>query len=102
VRIEVIFVTHDSIDLFFANHRRKINCRIIMADCETAQICREIKRMHERFGECPFIPQTYADLKGVPEFPIFLNPNIGEDSKNTRWLEPLRKLHMLLDCSQIC
>src|SRR5579863_7600901 len=74
-RIECLFPTHDTVVEFLANHRDEIGCRIIMADNQTARICREKRQMHELFADCNFAPNTYETLDLVKTFPIFLKPN---------------------------
>jgi hypothetical protein len=83
-RIDALFPTHDTVAVFFANHRNEIACRVIMADDETARICREKRRIYQLFGDCPFTPRTYGTLADVDSYPVFLKPNIGEGGKNTR------------------
>jgi len=83
-RIDALFPTHDTVAEFFANHRNEIACRVIMADDETARICREKRRIYQLFGDCPFTPRTYGTLADVDSYPVFLKPNIGEGGKNTR------------------
>jgi len=83
-KIDVIFPTHDTVAEFFANHRDEISARVIMADDETARICREKQRIYDVFSDCSFTPRTYDSLDDVDSFPVFLKPNIGEGGKNTR------------------
>jgi hypothetical protein len=83
-KIDVVFPTHDTVAEFFANHRSEIACRVIMADDETARVCREKRRIHERFADCAFAPRVYATPAAVDAFPIFTKPNIGEGGRNTQ------------------
>jgi hypothetical protein len=82
--IDAVFPTHDTVAEFFANHRSEIPCRVVMGDGETAKLCREKRRIHQLFEDCPFSPRTYARLEGVDSYPVFLKPNIGEGGRNTR------------------
>ena len=83
-RIDALFPTHDTVAEFFADHRKEIACRVIMADDETARICREKRRIYRLFAGCPFTPRTYGTLEEVDSYPVFLKPNIGEGGKGTR------------------
>ena len=83
-RIDALFPTHDTVAEFFANHRSEIACRVIMADDETARICREKQRIYQLIADCPFTPRIYGALADVDSYPVFLKPNIGEGGKNTR------------------
>jgi hypothetical protein len=83
-RIDALFPTHDTVVEFFANHRSQTACRVIMADNETARICREKRRIYQVFADCAFAPRLYASLEEVDRFPVFLKPNIGEGGRNTR------------------
>ncbi|MDB6059018.1 MAG: carbamoylphosphate synthase large subunit short form, partial [Verrucomicrobiales bacterium] len=83
-RIDVVFPTHDTVAQFFANHRSEIACRVVMADEETARICREKRRIHECFADCSFAPRTYSDASTVDVFPVFAKPNVGEGGRNTQ------------------
>jgi len=86
-RIDALFPTHDTVAEFFANHRNEVACRIIMADGETARICREKRRIYQLFGDCPFTPRIYETLESVNSYPVFLKPNVGEGGKNTRYVK---------------
>jgi hypothetical protein len=95
-KFDVIFPTHDTIAQFFANNREKIACRIIMADNETARICREKRRIHELFADCTFVPFTFASITEVSTYPVFLKPNIGEGGKGTHIIRTADEgLHIL-------
>ena len=85
-RIDVVFPTHDTVAEYFAIHRNKIPCRLIMADSETTKICREKRRVYQLFGDCPFLPRIYCQIGDVNSYPVFLKPNIGEGGKNTRYV----------------
>jgi len=83
-KIDVLFPTHDTVADFFANHRDKIECRIIMGDNETVNICREKLRIYRHFEDCPFTPRIYKKLEDVDKYPVFLKPNIGEGGNKAR------------------
>ncbi len=83
-RIDALFPTHDTVAEFFANYRNEVACRIVMADGETARICREKRRIYQLFGDCLFTPTIYETLESVESYPVFLKPNVGEGGKNTR------------------
>jgi hypothetical protein len=85
--IDVVFPTHDTVAEFFANRRSEIACRVIVADEETARICREKRRIHEKFADCAFAPRIYASPAAADAFPIFAKPNIGEGGRNTQILQ---------------
>ncbi len=83
--IDIIIPTHDTVSLFFAENRAKINAKIIAPDEKTARICREKDRTYKLFSDLDFVPEIYACVDDVPKsaFPIFLKPKIGEGGKNT-------------------
>jgi hypothetical protein len=95
-RIDVLFPTHDTVAHFFGDHREEVACRVIMAESETARICRQKRRIHELFASCSFAPHIHSNIATVDTFPVFLKPDIGEGSKNTHLLRtPDEAIHVL-------
>lgn len=79
--IDIIIPTHDTVSLFFAEHRSKIKANIIVSDYETARIAREKRLTYAKFKNESFCPKIYDSLNEVKEFPVFIKPNIGEGAK---------------------
>ena len=80
--IDIVFPTHDTVALFFAENRDRIHAKVIVSDKETALICREKLRTYHLFKNESFTPEVFHESAHL-EFPVFLKPNIGEGGKNT-------------------
>ena len=76
--IDFIFPTHDSIALFLAERRNEINARVIVADVNTALICRDKKKIYDLFSDCDFCPYIYEKFD---EFPVFIKPREGQGAQ---------------------
>lgn len=78
--IDLIFPTHDSVSLFFAENKDKINANILTPDLKTAKICRSKKDMYALFHGNDFIPKIYQIGKKI-DFPVFIKPDEGQGGK---------------------
>lgn len=73
--IDVIFPTHDTVADLFAKNKDKINAKVVVADEETAEICRDKQLTYDCFSKESFIPKIYKELT---EFPVFIKPRKGQ------------------------
>jgi predicted ATP-grasp superfamily ATP-dependent carboligase len=80
--IDVLIPTHDTVSLFFAEHRQEFACRVLCPSVRDALICREKRRTYELFQDTDFVPRTF-ESEAVHSFPVFVKPNRGEGSKNS-------------------
>ena len=58
--IDVVFPTHDTVAMFFADNRDEIHAKIIVAEKETAEICRDKAKIYNLFKEYDFCPKYYT------------------------------------------
>jgi len=96
--IDIIIPTHDTVSLFFAENRGKINAKIVAPDEQTARICREKDRTYKLFSDLDFVPKVYANVDSVPksDLPVFLKPKVGEGGKNTCKCDSLEDVRNVL------
>jgi hypothetical protein len=80
--IEYIIPTHDTVALFLAQNRERLNAKVVCSDLETADICRNKRKTYELFKNESFCPVVYADSNSIESFPVFIKPNIGEGGKD--------------------
>lgn len=74
-QIDVIFPTHDTVAEYMAEHQGEIHAKVISADAETSEVCRDKKKTFDLFSDCSFCPAIYT----APEcFPIFAKPRRGQ------------------------
>ena len=81
-RISIVFPSHDTVSLFLAENREKINARIAVPDVETARICRDKSLTYDLFRNYGFCPEIYG-WEEKPPFPVFIKPKFGEGGKRT-------------------
>lgn len=82
--IDVIFPTHDTVAEFFAAHAERIQARIIVADPQTAAVCRDKEKTYRLFADCDFTPRTYGDFSTLP---VFVKPRKGQGAVGTLLVE---------------
>lgn len=73
--IDVVFPTHDTVAEFLSAHMSEINAKVIVADSETSEICRDKKKTFDLFKDCGFCPKVYDSPKC---FPVFVKPREGQ------------------------
>src|SRR5215207_2114653 len=84
--IDYILPAHDSILLQLAEfqHQGALLCRVLTSPIETCRITRSKKQTMEVFEGIIRTPQVYNDIRDVREFPVFLKPDVGQGSKETK------------------
>lgn len=80
-KIDVIFPTHDTVALFFAENAEKIEARIVVAKKETAEICRDKEKTYMALSDGGFIPKIY---KKIEKYPLFIKPKEGQGAVNAK------------------
>lgn len=77
-KIDFVFPTHDTIALYLSENIESIHAKIIVADSETALICRDKKETYSLFADCDFCPKQYSSFD---EFPVFIKPREGQGAQ---------------------
>lgn len=92
-KIDVVFPTHDSVALFFAENKDKISCKVVGSDLETASICRDKRKTYEVFKEEDFCPVVY---ELPPDDKIFfIKPKDGQGSQGARIVKNPKEISTL-------
>lgn len=94
--IDIVIPTHDTVTLFFAENKAKINSIIVCPDIAASSICREKSKTYQLFNDCDFVPTLYSKST-VENFPVFVKPNIGEGAKNTFLCSTQKMLDEVVD-----
>lgn len=82
--IDVVIPTHDDVALFLAENSAHIKAKILNADYQTAEICRDKKKTYITFAGQDFCPCVYE----TPIcFPVFIKPRKGQGSAGGRLIE---------------
>ncbi len=84
--IDIVFSTHDTISLFFAENANKIKTKIAGPGYEACLISRYKDKTYNLFAGASFCPQLYA-AGDTLEYPVFAKPIIGEASQNTKLIK---------------
>ncbi|SFD40136.1 ATP-grasp domain-containing protein [Bacillus sp. OV194] len=79
--IDYIFPAHDSAVLKLAQHQDVLGAEVITSPKETCEICRSKKKTYEYFADSAFVPGMYSSVDDIPEYPVFLKPDVGQGSK---------------------
>lgn len=76
--IDFVFPTHDTIALYLAENSGAIRAKIIVAEAETALVCRDKKETYKLFNDCEFCPQIYNSFDSLP---VFIKPQNGQGAQ---------------------
>jgi predicted ATP-grasp superfamily ATP-dependent carboligase len=97
--IDVVIPTHDTITLFFAEHKALFDCTIICPGLDAALVCREKLKTYALFQDCNFLPKLFQQNDAI-NFPVFVKPNIGEGAKNIMLCETQEKLEAFISSNE--
>lgn len=95
--IDIVFPTHDTVAKIFAENRDKLNAKVIAADKETAEICRDKARTYHMFGDEKFCPKIYSQISS---FPVFIKPIEGQGAVGTKLIKGPQDVPSELDFSK--
>lgn len=76
--IDVIFPTHDTVNVYLMENEGSINAKIISGDYNTSKICRSKIQTYQLFKDQSFVPYRYLSLEELSDFPIFIKPDKGQ------------------------
>lgn len=82
--IEIIFPTHDTVAMFFAENRDKINAKIIAADKITSEICRDKAKTYMALKGADFLAEVYNEIK---KYPVFIKPKEGQGAVGAKLIK---------------
>ena len=95
--IDVVYPTHDTVAKIFAENRNRIHARVIAADRETAEICRDKEKTYKVFQNETFCPKVYSDIS---TYPVFIKPIEGQGAVGTKLVKNARDIPDNVDLSQ--
>lgn len=82
--IDLIFPTHDTVALFLAEARERINCGVITSEALTVRVCRYKRAMYEALKDLAACPRMYDLPSDQVPYPIFAKPNVGQGAVGVR------------------
>ncbi len=78
--IDLIYPAHDSVVLTLSQNVQKLHCKVVAPDVEVCEISRSKKKTYELLADVVPVPKMY-DSRNIPEFPVFLKPDVGQGAK---------------------
>lgn len=81
--IDFIYPAHDDVVYYLAKNAKKLKCKAICPDLETAEICRFKNKTYEYFKDLLPVPKIYKDSDSIDKFPVFLKPIAGQGTRGT-------------------
>lgn len=98
--IDVVIPTHDTVVLYFARHRDKINSKVLVPSFETAQACRDKEYAYDIFQGFEFVPDVYKNLDQIIDGEYFVKPKEGQGSVGARKLTLPQADPVIIDFSK--
>jgi len=86
-KIDVVFPTHDSVSLFFAENLSVIKAKVALPGYKQAYVCRYKNETYQLFVDTAFCPLIYQRKEDVIDFPVFIKPIVGEGGKGARLIQ---------------
>lgn len=83
-KIDLLFPTMDEVIARMGDLENEINCQIVGSPASTSSICLSKKKTTEFLSSFVKMPKIYDDLSAIKKYPVFLKPEIGYSSRNTK------------------
>lgn len=90
--IDFIYPAMDGVITVFAEYRHLFKEILILPDTETAKMCRSKKVTYQALKDVIDVPDTYASVYDVKEFPAFVKPDQGQGSVGARKINTIDDL----------
>lgn len=99
--IDWIFPAYDDVLLHLSANRDTLKAPLLTSNPEVVYTARSKARTYEALAGCDFVPSIYATTDAVPNFPVFLKPDIGQGSQGVFLAKDRASLesHLKLDPS---
>lgn len=79
-KIDFIFPAHDSVVLKLAQNQEILHCQILGSCLKTSEIARSKLKTYQYLAKYIMVPKIYSK-DHIPNFPVFLKPDVGQGSK---------------------
>lgn len=84
--VDLVFPTHDTVALFFAENQNKISAKVVTADLKTNRVCRDKRLTYALFQHEDFCPVIYDSIDKAL-YPCFIKPRMGQGAVGARKLD---------------
>ena len=94
--IDYVLPAHDDVIVALAGNSESIRSRIVTSPFETCTITRSKSRTYRYFAELLRVPTIYARPESVSSYPVFVKPDKGQGSRDSRIVRDLDELREAL------
>ena len=91
-KIDFIYPAMDGVIAVFAKYRDVFRETLIIADTDTAEMCRSKKKTYATLKDVIDVPRIYDSANAVAEYPVFIKPDQGQGSVGARKIENAEEL----------
>ena len=77
---DFIYPAMDGVLTVFSKYREHLTPTVIAPDYSTTEITRSKRKTYELFKGHIAVPEMYSSVEDIPEYPIFIKPDVGQGS----------------------
>ena len=81
--IDAIYPTMDTVIATLKANEGILGCRVISSCFETTEICLSKKKTYQKFQNIIKVPNLFATLEDIIDYPVFIKPDIGYGTRDT-------------------
>jgi len=83
-KIDAIYPAMDAVITKLSLAREEIGCKVIASPAGTTEICLSKKKTYNYFKDIIRVPRVFPSLDQVPQYPVFMKPEIGYGSRGAK------------------
>lgn len=83
-QIDAIYPSMDSVITRLSLAQEEIGCKIIASPVATTEICLSKKKTYGHFKDLIRVPRIFSSLDEVPQYPVFIKPEVGYGSRGAK------------------
>ncbi|MBG9755292.1 ATP-grasp domain-containing protein [Lysinibacillus sp. RSDA_15] len=93
--IDILYPAMDKVILNLSKQLDKVNCRVIIANEETVEICMSKSKSYKKFKNKIRVPKLIDINSNNNSFPLFVKPDIGHGSRGAKLIKSFKELDLI-------
>lgn len=80
-KIDAIYPAMDKVIWKLKTNEENLGCKVISSPAETTTICLSKRETYNKLRQAISVPEVYNNIEDIPNYPVFVKPNIGYGSR---------------------
>ncbi len=101
-KIDAVYPAMDSVITLLKKNEAYLGCKVISSPVKTAEICLSKSLTYNTLKNVVLVPEVYAKVEDIENFPVFVKPDVGYGSRGTKKITNMGMLKDYLSENSSC